>query len=189
MTSAPISEQAFADRFRSAYPVLLSVALGMTGNRADAEDVVQDAAVIGFRKRDDFEEGSKFVAWMAAIVRNVGLNARRKRQRREALPFDEAHDRGAETSPSPPADERTGEIHPGQEAFDDHVQEALLRLTPIARACLLLRTIHDLDYPTIAETLDIPKNTALSHVHRARQSMRKQLAGHDTHGHETGGHA
>ncbi|MEM8782496.1 MAG: sigma-70 family RNA polymerase sigma factor [Planctomycetota bacterium] len=173
---AALETQGFADHFRAAYPVMLSVAQGMVGNRADAEDVVQDATVIGFRKWSEYEEGTSFAAWMAAIVRNVALNARRKRRRRDALPFEEAANEGAITQPSLPADERTGQIRPDQQAFDDRVQKALMQLTPVARACLLLRTVHDFDYDTIGETLEIPKNTALSHVHRARQTMRTYLA-------------
>ncbi len=187
VTAGAITKERFADCFRAAYPVLLSIAVGLTGNRADAEDVVQDAVVVGFRKRADYEDGTNFVAWMAAIVRNVGLNDRRKRRRREALPFEEGQSAARETEPGLPVDPRTGEVRPGQDAFDDRVQDALFQLTPVARACLLLRTIHDLDYQTIAEMLEIPKNTALSHVHRARQTLRKHLTETDANRADRGG--
>jgi RNA polymerase sigma-70 factor (ECF subfamily) len=48
-------------------------------------------------------------------------------------------------------------------------------LDEVARACLLLRTVHDMPYKQIAQVLEVPEGTAMSHVHRARQAMRQRL--------------
>ena len=68
-----------------------------------------------------------------------------------------------------------GRVDPQQHGFDDAVLAALNTLGETARACLLLRTILDLSYRELAETLEIPEGTAMSHVHRARAAMRKAL--------------
>ena len=52
---------------------------------------------------------------------------------------------------------------------------ALAALAETARAALLLRTVLELDYATIARLLDIPEGTAMSHVHRSREALRRAL--------------
>lgn len=175
--AGPLTDASFAKLFRSTYPMLWGIALGMTGNRADAEDVVQEAALIGYRKRSTYQPGTQFDAWMAAIVRNAANNQRRKTTRNRHEPLHENQLQAV-------APDRTGSLQAAsqgvvqadQQAFDDRLLEALQSLRPTARACLLLRTVHDLDYDAIAELMDIPKNTALSHVHRARKMLRERLS-------------
>ena len=53
---------------------------------------------------------------------------------------------------------------------------ALNSVSDIARACLLLRTIEQMEYAEISRLLAIPEGTAMSHVHRARQHLRERLA-------------
>ena len=74
-----------------------------------------------------------------------------------------------------------GMVVPGQESFDDDVLKALDALEETARACLLLRTVMDMPYKEVSLALDIPEGTAMSHVHRARKTMRDRLmaAGRD----------
>jgi RNA polymerase sigma-70 factor (ECF subfamily) len=53
---------------------------------------------------------------------------------------------------------------------------ALHSLGETARCCLLLRTIEQMPYAQIAQLLEIPEGTAMSHVHRSRMTLRGQLA-------------
>ena len=69
-----------------------------------------------------------------------------------------------------------GELAPDQSAFDDRVLAGLHELSEPQRACLLLRTVLDLSYREVASTLEIPEGTAMSHVHRARQTLREKLS-------------
>jgi RNA polymerase sigma-70 factor, ECF subfamily len=55
------------------------------------------------------------------------------------------------------------------------LQTALQRLSPDARCCLLLRTIQKLSYIEIAEIMQIPAGTAMSHVHRSKSELRNKL--------------
>src|SRR6185503_13659537 len=76
-----------------------------------------------------------------------------------------------------PANERAP-LDPGEAdtgAFDDHVVAGLRELGEVPRACLLLRTLRELSYAEIAELLEIPEGTAMSHVHRARLALRARL--------------
>jgi RNA polymerase sigma factor (sigma-70 family) len=68
-----------------------------------------------------------------------------------------------------------GRLIAHQTAFDDEIRRALLSLGDIARLCLLLRVVQQLSYDEIAESLQIPSGTVMSHVHRAKQSIREHL--------------
>ncbi|MEM9294804.1 MAG: RNA polymerase sigma factor [Planctomycetota bacterium] len=161
--------QSFACEWAANRRRLWSLAVGLLGHRQDAEDLMQEAAAVAYRRRDDFTPGTSFGAWTARIVRNLALNARRKRSRRQ-------HDVGGDAVESLTASGANGAV---TEAFDDRLDAALATLSPDARACLLMRTLEGLDYRTIAETLEIPEGTAMSHVHRSRKKLREMLSGAD----------
>lgn len=155
------------------------IASGIVGNRALAEDVVQEAALIALEKTDQFAEGTSFKAWMGQIVRFVALNyaRRHRRHRHEHLPRD-AQDRASTAGPGLPADIRDLSSHDAlyQLDLDDELLGAIKALSQTARACLLLRTVEGLDYREISELLDIPQGTAMSHVHRSRMFLRQRLS-------------
>jgi len=179
-SSETLSADAFVARLESVQRLLWLVAAGVLGNRADADDVVQEATIIGLQKRSEFDPESNFKAWMVQIVRNVALNHGRKVQRRHANEqvspvVDNALD-ATSTADVSPVDERGG-VMPHQEAFDDRVLGALRTLGETARACLLLKTVEGLAYAEIADVLGVPEGTAMSHVHRSRREMRRQLSG------------
>lgn len=200
--SAPACEadDEFARSFRASFRVLWCIAAGIVGNADTAEDIVQEAAVIGLGKyeqfrgqpgaggeRDDAVGGqpgsagsSPFDAWMGQIVRYVALNRYRKDRVRRSVPLSDNH---VSHQPGPEHRltrslklTRNGQLPEDQQAFDDQVLEALREIGDVARACLLLRSIESLEYQQIGRLLDIPPGTAMSHVHRARQALRRRLA-------------
>ena len=177
--ATPWSELEYAARLKEAYRVLWIIAVGILHDPDLAEDAVQEAAIIGLQKRDQFTQGTSFTAWMGQMVRNVSLNSFRKEKRRRTTSIDAEgladELRGANAAPDvrigadgmPPA---------GQRHFDDRVMKALAALSETARTCLLLRTIEELEYSEISRLLSIPEGTAMSHVHRTRNFLREQLA-------------
>ena len=184
----PNPRDEFATLFADAYRVLWFIAVGIVGNRSLAEDVVQEAAAIGFGKFDQFQRGTNFTAWMGQMVRHVALNLRRKENRK----LDAAADVTSIRRPSSPSDNNSagsdgsdldavarlaaGQLPPDHGEFDDQLVRAMEALSPAARACLLLRTLGDMDYKGISRLLGIPEATAMSHVHRARNQLRERLA-------------
>ena len=155
----------FAAGFRESSRVLWCVAAGVLGDRSQAEDVLQEAALTALNKLDTFQPGTSFVAWMSQTVRFVALNHRRKRERRRrALQRQGRDPTGA-----------GGAGSPSEAGFDDAVQGALDTLPETARTCLLLKTVMECEYTEIAEVLGIPAGTAMSHVSRARKRMAKLL--------------
>jgi RNA polymerase sigma-70 factor (ECF subfamily) len=171
----------FSAQFKASFRTLWLVAVGITGDRGGAEDVVQEAALLALGKLDQFEPGTNFRAWMAQMVRYVALNHARKRQKHRASALGpELEETGSLASSHPKESAlrlgRHGELPADQAFFDDHVTKALNSVSDIARACLLLRTIEQMEYSEISKVLQIPEGTAMSHVHRARQHLRERLA-------------
>ncbi len=172
----------FAALYESAYQRLWLLAAGIVGDRHAAHDIVQDSTLAAFSKLEQFEPGSNFSAWLARFVRWHAFNYSRKHTARGTLPADpQLLDLSVATDRSPEINlenDAAGQILDDQPHFDDEVSRALRSINPTGRACLLLRTIHQLSYREIAELLEIPEGTAMSHVHRARQMMRDRLQGY-----------
>lgn len=159
----------------------------MLNDRAEAEDVVQEAAITAYRRRADFSQGTNFAAWIAKIVRLTALN-HIKKSRRYGVTVTDPADLDGERIPVKTDREGVsdsvsdnhsvsdnGRLSAHQTIFDDEVLSALDSIGEIARACLLLHTVQKLSYDEISQTLQIPVGTAMSHVHRAKQGLRHHL--------------
>jgi RNA polymerase sigma-70 factor (ECF subfamily) len=148
-----------------------------------AQDIVQQAAVVGLENLGDFRAGTSFVSWMVRIVKNIALNEARRRVRHrtsaaDPVVLDESQARSVKAAGAEdPAITDLGQVRMGQMEFDDAVMNGLRQLDETARACLLMRVVLDMPYHNISLALDIPEGTAASHVHRARAAMRAHLKG------------
>lgn len=171
----------FAARYTEVYPKLVTIAAGVSGEYGAAEDIVQQAATIAWERFGQYQSGTNFAAWLAEIVRRVGLNHRHRNERRRTFPSPNPTLDGL-TAATVAGDDPTrvvaigGQLVENQSAFDDQVVRALEGLEPMARSCLLLRVVHEMPYDEIALLLAIPAGTAMSHVHRSKKSLRARLS-------------
>ena len=172
--------ESFTALLKDCYQRCWLIAMAVTGDRTEADDVVQEASLVALRKLADFSEGTNFAAWISQIVRLIALNHAKKSRKTIVVTDPAAIDRDA-TLMGTSAEARRdsialdGRLSEYQADFDDEVLSALRGIGDVPRACLLLRVVHELSYGEIAETLQIPEGTAMSHVHRAKQSLRQQL--------------
>ncbi|MEM6507835.1 MAG: RNA polymerase sigma factor [Planctomycetota bacterium] len=173
-----LSSDEFSELAVSTYAALWTLARSVVKTAEDAEDVVQEAFIIGLDKCDHFNPGTSFLAWMGTIVRLTAKNYGRRQARRAHAPLDTVAEHPAQASTPTVVNPDTGQVLDSQDSFDDDLARALDQLSPTARGCLMLRTQHDLDYEMIGQIMGVPKNTAMSHVHRARQALRDQLSQH-----------
>ncbi|MEM8943891.1 MAG: RNA polymerase sigma factor [Planctomycetota bacterium] len=173
-----LSPAQFAEQFEECYKRLWLLAAAMLSDRHLAEDVVQDAGIVALKQLEKFEKGTNFLAWMSQIVRLQAFNRSRKRTRRRTRSVDPVtlDTQTNETNEEIPIQVATTELPADQTMFDDEVMSALGELRDTARACLLLRTLHQLSYADIGAMLDIAEGTAMSHVHRSKALLRKRLA-------------
>ncbi len=172
---APLNAGEFAREFEGSARVLWCIAAGVLGDRERARDVVQDSAIIGLRKLREYRRGTSFVHWMGQIVRYTALNESRRRRGFTS----------SDPSSLPEPEARVpvrASLGFSPEEFDDRTMAALNALEETPRLCLLMRTVLELTYQQIAEALDIPEGTAMSHVHRARQRVRAALVFADRQG-------
>lgn len=174
----------FEEQFRKAFRSIWLTAVGLVENRADADDVVQEAALLAAQKFDQFRADSNFTAWLAQFVRFVASNHRRKKRR-------EARRMGATVAaesielhgkPAPDGLPITfdGRLIDGQQHLSDEMVRALETLEPVSRSCLLLRSIAGVSYAEISAILAIPEGTAMSHVSRARSRLSAWLSAPST---------
>ena len=166
-------------------PKLWTIAAAVLGDRRHVEDVLQEACVVGLERLSSFSPGTRFDAWMGQIVRYVSLNHSRKRAHVTHPDVDLVESRADVASDPEPVEgplvedvglAARGELPEDQDQLDDAVVSALRSVSPTARACLLLRTLHHLTYREIGELLGVPEGTAMSHVHRSRAQMRRLLS-------------
>jgi RNA polymerase sigma-70 factor, ECF subfamily len=176
-----IDVESFVSQLTDCYQRMWLIAAAVTGDRAEADDIVQEASIIGLQKRSEFMSGTNFAAWMAQIVRLTALNYRKKADRRNLRITDPVRiDQSISATATDTQDTKSlltddGRLSEDQTDFDDEVMSALNEISDVARMCLLLRVVAQLSYDDIAQTLQIPAGTAMSHVHRAKQSVRERL--------------
>lgn len=149
--------------------VLLRVAMSMTPQRADAEDLVQDTLLRAWRSIDTFD-GSHPRAWLLTILRNAEINRHRRRRPVLLDDPDRAADAGTSTSEVSAEDLVVGQT------FDAVVDAALAALPTKFRQAVLLVDVDGLSYAEAAEALGVPEGTVTSRLHRARAHIRQRLA-------------
>jgi RNA polymerase sigma-70 factor (ECF subfamily) len=148
-----------------------NLARWLTRNKADAEDVVQEAYLRAIRFFDGFRGGDSR-AWILKIVRNTCYSRARKSggegSREE---FDE-------TVHSSDLDGGRGNAESKLVADEEsaRVRRALEELPAAYREVLVMREIEGLSYKEIADVMGVPMGTVMSSLSRARQKMREQLA-------------
>ncbi len=152
------------------------LALHLTGNPHDAEDLTQDVFVRVFNSLSQYKPGT-FEGWLHRITTNLFLDRVRRRKR---IRFDWMGDDDGTVATSDSFDrhERSGQP---EDAFDmGHLEpdilEALAGLPPEYRAAVVLSDIEGLSYEEIAVTLGIKMGTVRSRLSRARARLRETLA-------------
>jgi RNA polymerase sigma-70 factor (ECF subfamily) len=150
--------------------VLYRVALSLTGQPADAEDLVQDTLIRAYRALDRFD-GEHPRAWLLTILRHTHLNRVRVR-RPDLLRDGDSVERTLEVS-GPSA--VSAEDVVVSDTFEAVVSEALAALPAKHRAVVTLVDIQGLSYQEAADALGVPRGTVMSRLHRARGRIRSRL--------------
>jgi RNA polymerase sigma-70 factor (ECF subfamily) len=145
------------------------LALRLTGNRHDAEDLTQEVFVRVFRSLHTYQPGT-FEGWLHRITTNLFLDQARRRQR---IRFDALSDERAARIASAAVGPDLAYV---DRTFDDDVEAALSALPPDFRAAVVLCDIEGLTYEEIAEILGAKLGTVRSRIHRGRAMLRAALA-------------
>jgi len=146
---------------------LYTVAYRLTGNREDAEDLVQEVLLRVRRGLETYQPGS-MEGWLSRIATNAFLDDVRRRRRRPEGRLPEDPD--WVLPPAGGADEALA-----TEVLPDDVQAAIQRLPEDFRAAVVLCDVVGLSYQEIGKSLGIPVGTVRSRIHRGRALLREVL--------------
>jgi RNA polymerase sigma-70 factor (ECF subfamily) len=143
-----------------------AVAIAVTGNEADADDVCQDAFVAAVERIDDCRDPSRFGGWLLQIVRNRARNLVRDGFLARAVPLDSnARSPGS----SPAADAERSDLR-------SRLLSALGDIDERQREIVLLHDLEGWKHAEIGERLGLSVGTVRWHLHHARRRLRAILA-------------
>jgi len=157
--------------------MLYAVALKLTRNATDAEDLVQNAVVKALRFHDKFKEGTYIKAWLLTILRNTFINDYRRKVRSPAMTelsgTEAAVDRSAD--PEVPIEVELGDRDALMELLDDEVRAALEAVPLDFRLPVIMADMEDKSYKEIADAMNCPLGTVMSRLYRGRKLLREAL--------------
>ena len=158
---------------------VFSLIYRMVRDRALAEDLAQDTFVKALNALGSYRPEFKFSSWVFKIANNVAIDQLRRREL-DTLSLDGAP--GARTAEEVEATalqavDRTETPLAELESRElgSRIEQAIGRLRPEYRSCILLRHVEGRSYEEIAEALDLPLGTVKTYIHRARIELREYL--------------
>jgi RNA polymerase sigma-70 factor (ECF subfamily) len=175
-------QQAFEEQALVHTDGLYRCGLRLTGNAADADDLVQETYLRAYRFWEKYEQGTNVRAWLFRIMRNCFINSYRKQSKEPTMNMYD------ETVPQVLADHATEDTHAlkGLELhhhFDDEVAAAVLDLAEEFRAVVVMSDIDGMTYQEIAGLVECPLGTVRSRLHRGRRLLQAKLSNYaQTHG-------
>jgi len=168
-TSQPSDRtQRFAELLTAHWDRAYRLAIYLTGNAQDADDLVQQAAEEAFVAFDRFQPGTRFDRWLLRILHNSFLDRVRRARRHRMFSIE------ALGVPLPAGRAADPETALG-ESLDGPVRSALLSLPPDFRAVVVLVDLDGLSYEDAAHILHLPIGTVRSRLHRGRLALREWL--------------
>jgi RNA polymerase sigma-70 factor (ECF subfamily) len=147
---------------------VFGVALRMLGNRAEAEDVAQEAFVRAHRALGAFRGDAKLSTWLYAITSRLCLNRLASGERRMARQGEDALLRLSDAGPRPDAALERREL-------ETALGRAIAELPEDRRIVVVLRDLEGLSYEEIAQVLELELGTVRSRLHRARVELKEKL--------------
>jgi RNA polymerase sigma-70 factor (ECF subfamily) len=155
---------------------LYAVALRLTRNRSDAEDLVQDTYVKALRFAHQYQPGTNLKAWLFTILHNTWRNRVRDSARAPVVDVDSDQlDEAAALDGAAVAE--TPERILLRATLDADLQAALDEMPEAFRQAVWLRDVEELSYQEIADALGIPIGTVMSRISRGRRQLYQLLVG------------
>ena len=152
-----------AQRLVDLIPRLRRYARALVGDRATADDVVQDTLERAWAKLHLYRRGTDLRAWLFTVMHNVHVN-----RVRASRPTDTLEDEMPELA------QRAAQ---GDGLLVRDLDRGIALLPAEQRAVLLLVTLEEMSYEQVARTLGIPIGTVMSRLSRAREKLRALMQG------------
>ena len=173
-------EAAYRELIRRYERPIFSLIYRMVRDRALAEDLSQETFIKALNAIDSYRPEYKFSSWIFKIANNAAIDQIRRREL-DTLSLD-----GSPHATTPDEIEATALQVSARglsplEALESselggQIEQAIGRLRPEYRSCILLRHVEGLAYEEIAELMNLPLGTVKTYIHRARNELRDLLA-------------
>src|SRR5579863_3126171 len=151
---------------------LYNLAHWLTGDRIDAEDLVQETYAKALKGIQSFQQGTNFRAWMFRILRNAFLTSRTGLRVHNTVSLDDEEGDGIMAAHFVTPESIALELENSTALIS-----AIVALPIIYREVVLLCDVEELSYKEIAEVLAVPVGTVMSRLSRGRNQLKQALAG------------
>lgn len=170
-------ESRFGEAMNRSYKKVFNLAYRLAGNRADAEDLTQEAFYRAYRNFESYQGDRPFENWIFRIVTRLYLDLKRtKRRRVPVVSYDtplqpdgydaQIYFETADQTPNPEQRLLEGTV-------DERLEWSLKRLTKEQRELIVLADLEGVPYKEIAEKLNTPVGTIRSRLHRAHKALKQ----------------
>jgi RNA polymerase sigma-70 factor (ECF subfamily) len=159
---------AFEELVRRYQHRVFGIALRMLGNRAEAEDIAQEAFLRAHRALREFRGDAKLSTWLYAIASRLCLTRLASGERGMIRQGEETVMRLAHDADGP-------DTALEQTELEGALHRAIAELPDDRRIVVVLRDLEGLSYEEIGEALDLPAGTVRSRLHRARLDLKEKL--------------
>ncbi|AIE84942.1 sigma-70 family RNA polymerase sigma factor [Fimbriimonas ginsengisoli] len=166
-------EQLIRDTNKQAY----SLAYRLTGNSAEAEDLVQESFLRAYRFFHRYDDSLPFTSWLYRIMTNAHIDMVRRRGRIRTTSLESAGSDGTTTWDLPDTEAAPDRVMM-ENSLEEPVQKALMAMTPEFRTAVLLADVEGMAYEEVADIMRTSVGTVRSRIHRGRKQIRNHLLKH-----------
>jgi len=166
----PLFQKLTAESHRQAF----NMAMRLTSNSTEAEDLLQETYVRAFRFFHRYDDTLPFTSWLYRIMTNIHIDTMRKRSRIRTVSMEQAGLDGQQTWDLPD-DHAAADSALMESTLEEPLQLGLKSMTPEFRLAVVLADVDGLSYEEIAEIMDTSVGTVRSRIHRGRKQLRNYL--------------
>ena len=152
--------------------LLYSAAFQYTGNRFDAEDLVQETFLAAFRNRHQLRDRRKIKGWLVVILRNTFLKRAEKRDMQPEQAYDDRIDYDYVDNLAMAAAREDALQALERKITAENLHAQLNRISEPYRSVLILYYLKEFSYQEIADMLEIPLGTVMSRLARGKQRLK-----------------
>ena len=165
------NQSAFEEFYKLTSPKAYFIALKITQNEHDAEDILQESYIKALEKINEIDTSQNVNSWFLRIVSNKSKDLLKSRNHlvfdgEEESVFDEIPEEKAEFSP---------EENLNQEELRLEVMAAIDELTAEKRACIMMMYFGDMSVKEIAESIEVPESTVKNRLFTARKDLKARF--------------
>ncbi len=171
-------QREFDELVHKHYQQAYNTAYRLTGNAADAEDLVQEAFLRAYRFFDRYDRSMPFMNWFTRILTNLYIDEYRRRGRLRTISIDETFstDEGEEGMAIEPPDLTPSPMEQVlNKEYIEAIHEGLQQLSPEFRIAVVLADMEGHSYEEIAEIMNTSIGTVRSRIHRGRKQLRDHI--------------